>query len=766
MRKNLLSFIFFFTITLAIAQQHVADSLEARLPHVPDLKKIEILNDISRAYWSVSLGKSREYANEALKLAEKIKSRKGLADAYNRLANVEYYEANYNKALDIYLLSLEIRLEIEDYQGIIGSYNNLAIIQNVLGDLQETLKYYHKALDVARQISNPMEVARYCISVGSTYAELHNPTEAIKFVSEAKEIYQSINYTAGIANADRELGRINFELMDFNSALENYINSFSIYEQLSDTRGMADINNSIGSVYWKLEKNEMALEYYLKAYELYQEIPSDKLGNASTLNNIGNIYQNLGDLNKSLEYYMQVLDIYEEIKSESGLAVVYHNIGMIQMQLNDYKKATESYFKSVEINKKRENKSSLANNYNNIAELFILKEEYSTALDYLKKSSLLAGEIKAIDVLMENYLFQSRVYSHLNDFPRALDFHRRYTSYKDSIFGLENQNRVLELQVKFEAESKIKEIDVLKKTNQLQEIRLGRQKIQRHFAMAASLLILILVYFVHNRSRFKRNLNTLFIDKNIQLEEMNERLRKSEKELLTINATKDKFFSIIAHDLKNPFNALLSFSEMLHKNLKIFKKDEIKAYVEIIHKATNNLFRLLENLLQWSSTQTGEIEYRPEQFDLNSLTMNIIQIMGIHAEKKGISIINSLPENASVYGDKNLISTVIRNLISNAVKFTRENGQIRIEGIVKKDEIEVAVIDNGIGINKLDIDKLFRLDCNVTTIGTSEERGSGLGLILCKEFVEKNGGRIWVESEIDIGSSFKFTIPNNKKRGK
>jgi signal transduction histidine kinase len=188
--------------------------------------------------------------------------------------------------------------------------------------------------------------------------------------------------------------------------------------------------------------------------------------------------------------------------------------------------------------------------------------------------------------------------------------------------------------------------------------------------------------------------------------------------------------------------------------------------VEIIHKATNNLFRLLENLLQWSSTQTGEIEYRPEQFDLNSLTMNIIQIMGIHAEKKGISIINSLPENTKAYGDKNLISTVIRNLLSNAVKFTRENGQIRIEGIVKKDEIEIAVIDNGIGINKVDIDKLFRLDCNVTTIGTSEERGSGLGLILCKEFVEKNGGRIWVESEIDIGSSFKFTIPKEKKRGK
>lgn len=766
MRKNLLSLVFFFAITVVSAQQHIADSLEASLPHVPDLKKIEILNDISRAYWSVSLEKSREYANEALKLAEKIKSRKGMADAYNRLANVEYFQIEYKKALELYLLSLEIRLEIEDYPGMIASYNNLAIIQNVLGNVHKSLEYYHRALDIARHISDPVEIGRYCISVGNTYALLHKPADAKKYISEAKEVYEKLNHAPGIASANRELGNISFELMDFNKALEYNITAFSIYESLSDTRGMADINNSIGSVYWKLEKNEMALEYYLKAYDLYQKIPSDKLGNASTLNNIGNIYHNLGDLNKALEYYMQVLALYEEIKSESGLAVVYHNIGMIQMQLNEYEKALESYFKSVEINKKRDNTSSLANNYNNLGELYILKEEFNTALDYLKKSAILAEKIKAIDVLMENYLFQSRIYFHREELPSALDYHKRYTSLKDSIFGIENQNRVLELQVRFEAESKLKVIDVLKKTNQLQEIRLGRQRNERYFYLAASLLILILVFFVYNRYRFKKNLGALLVDKNKQLEVMNEKLRISEKELLTINATKDKFFSIIAHDLKNPFNALLSFSEMLHNNLSVFTKDEIKAYVEIIHKATNNLFRLLENLLQWSSTQTGEIEYRPEQFDLNSLTMNIIQIMGIHAEKKGISIINSLPENASAYGDKNLISTVIRNLISNAVKFTRENGQIRIEGIVKKDEIEIAVIDNGIGINKVDIDKLFRLDCNVTTIGTSEERGSGLGLILCKEFVEKNGGRIWVESEIDIGSSFKFTIPKNKKTGK
>lgn len=766
MRKNLFSLLFIFTISLANAQQHVADSLEARLPHVPDLKKIEILNDISRAYWAVSLEKSREFANEALRLAEKIKSRKGIADAINRIGNVEHNLYNYEKALEHFKQSLKIHSENEDYKGMITTYNNIAIANTVLGNDSEVLESYTNALEISRQIGDNMEIAWFSLKVGNSYTVMHQHDKALEYITQGKELYELLDYEPGLAEANMELGRISLEQMDFNSALESYMNGLSTFEKRSNNWGIAVANRNIGVVYWMLEKYDLTLEYFFKALESFKKVPGDILGNARTINNIGATYHQTGEIEKALEFYEQAYEIYIKIRSERDIADVTHNIGMILMDMNEYDKALESYFKSLESNKKRNSKHGLANNYNNIGELYYRIGNYEVALGYLKNSVQIALEINAREILMENFQFQSMIYAERNNYKEALLFHKNYTDLKDTIFGLQNQNRVLELQVRFEAESKQKVIDVLTKTNQLQEIRLGRQRNEKYFYLAASLLILILVFFVYNRYRFKKNLGALLVDKNKQLEEMNEKLRISEKELLTINATKDKFFSIIAHDLKNPFNALLSFSEMLHNNLRVFKKDEIKAYVEIIHKATNNLFRLLENLLQWSSTQTGEIEYRPEQFDLNSLTMNIIQIMGIHAEKKGISIINSLPENATAYGDKNLISTVIRNLISNAVKFTRESGQIRIEGIVKKDEIEIAVIDNGIGINKVDIDKLFRLDCNVTTIGTSEERGSGLGLILCKEFVEKNGGRIWVESEIDIGSSFKFTIPKDKKRGK
>lgn len=765
MRRRLLFLVFFMVLTSLSAQQNLIDSLEAHLPHSSDLKKIDILNDISKAYWAISLEKSKEYAKQALDLAEKIRSRKGMADAYNRLGNVEHYIINSENALDYYRRSLDIRLDIEDYKGIISSYNNLAVVYNVLGNNDKTLEYYLKALEISKQITDQLEIAKYLLSVGRTYTEMHNSPKALEYINFAKENYEKLNHLPGIAGVNKEMGNIYYDLMDFNCALEYYINSFLIYEKISDTRGMASNNNNIGSVYWKLGKNDLALEYHLKALNLYQKIPEDKLGNASTLNNIGITYHNKGDLSKALEYYNQVLEIYLEIKSESGLAVVYHNIGMLYTQMKEYDKALKSYFKSVDINKKRKSDFSLANNYNNIGELYLLKKEYSTAIETLKKSISLASKINAREVLMENYLFQSRTYSEMNNFPKALALHKLYTLYKDSIFNLDNQNKIIELQVRFEAEAKSKEIDLLLKDNQLQENKLERQRNERYFFLVLTLLIIILVFFVHNRYRLKLKLNSSLIEKNKQLEEINTRLNLSEQNLLKINATKDKFFSIIAHDLKNPFNALLSFSSMLHENLKAFKKAEIRAYVEIIHKATNNLFRLLENLLQWSFSQTGKIEYRPEIIDLNNLVNNILQIMSIQADKKGINIVNLLPDSFNAYGDNNLISTVIRNLISNAVKFTRENGEIRIEGIIKTNEIEIAIVDNGIGINHIDISKLFRLDCNVTTIGTSEEKGTGLGLILCKEFVEKNGGRIWVESEIEKGSTFKFTIPKNKKAG-
>ncbi len=245
-----------------------------------------------------------------------------------------------------------------------------------------------------------------------------------------------------------------------------------------------------------------------------------------------------------------------------------------------------------------------------------------------------------------------------------------------------------------------------------------------------------------------------------ELLELNERLKQQTKELEELNATKDKFFTIIAHDLKSPFNSIMGFSEMLVEQVKDKAYDGIEKYAEIILQSSQKSVDLLMNLMDWARSQTGKMEFIPEYFELVGFIKEITPLFDNIAGQKAITIKKDLPPNAFVYADQAMINTVFRNLISNAIKFTQPEGEITISVVEKPDKLTVAVKDSGVGISKDRIEKLFRLDETYSTPGTNNEKGTGLGLILCKEFIEKHGGKIWVESTPGEGSIFIFTIPN------
>lgn len=255
-------------------------------------------------------------------------------------------------------------------------------------------------------------------------------------------------------------------------------------------------------------------------------------------------------------------------------------------------------------------------------------------------------------------------------------------------------------------------------------------------------------------------------NKNKELTELNESLEEKveqrTKQLTELNATKDKFFSIIAHDLKNPFNALMGFSSLLIDSFDDYDDVEKLDLIQTMSDASENAYKLLQNLLEWSRSQTGNIAWDPEEIRIDTITKETIGVLENAAFNKNISLKESIPANAIAYADANMITTVIRNLASNSIKYTLTGGEIKIHSFTEKGMIEITIEDNGVGIRKEDVDKLFRIDVNFSTNGTNSEPGTGLGLILCREFVEKNGGKIWVESEQGIGSKFKFTLPVSK----
>ena len=228
--------------------------------------------------------------------------------------------------------------------------------------------------------------------------------------------------------------------------------------------------------------------------------------------------------------------------------------------------------------------------------------------------------------------------------------------------------------------------------------------------------------------------------------------------LLQLNSDKDRFISILAHDLRSPFTALLGLSDLLIENIRIYNVEEIEGLLKHIKDASKETFALLEDLLKWTSTQSGKIPFKPQILSFADICKNVLETLDANAYAKNISVNSSVSENISVFADEDMLKTVMRNLVSNAIKFTNNGGSIIIGAEEKPEFVIISVSDNGIGIKSEKLSNLFDISQRQNTKGTEEESGTGLGLILCKEFVELNGGKIWVDSEYGKGSDFKFTL--------
>lgn len=242
---------------------------------------------------------------------------------------------------------------------------------------------------------------------------------------------------------------------------------------------------------------------------------------------------------------------------------------------------------------------------------------------------------------------------------------------------------------------------------------------------------------------------------------LEEKVNQRTEELRLANASKDKFFSIIAHDLKSPFNAMLGLSEVMLENWELLEEEEKIEFVSDIKDTSKNTFNLLQNLLEWSRSQTGKVQVEAIDFNPAGLIEQNINVLHQHAHSKDITIENKVNGEWMCFADENMISTVFRNLISNSIKFTNEGGCIEVLGNEKEDHYEFCIKDNGIGMNDATVAGLFDITSKVQRNGTKEELGTGLGLILCKEFVNKNRGNIFVKSTENVGSKFCFTVPKS-----
>jgi len=318
------------------------------------------------------------------------------------------------------------------------------------------------------------------------------------------------------------------------------------------------------------------------------------------------------------------------------------------------------------------------------------------------------------------------------------------------------------LKVKYETEKNQRELELLRQRSTIQELQIinSQKQKQQLSAWIAIILLVGILLIVLLQFRNKRRLNAQLQRINQQLEI---RVKERTHELEEANTAKDRFFSIIAHDLKSPFNGLLGLTNILHEDFDTLSENEKKEFSGIIKESTNDIYKLLENLLEWSASQTGRLHLAKKPIDLTAMTEKILKTNQPAINKKQLEIVLGADNNKTPYADKETISTVLRNLISNAIKFTPKGGKISIKisdyFAGNQPEILVEVADNGVGIQPEHMKDLFVLNKKYRSQGTDKETGTGLGLLLCKEFVEKNGGVLKVESKPGTGSTFSFTLP-------
>ncbi len=616
-----------------------------------------------------------------------------------------------------------------------------------------------------------------------------SPHKGIVYGAESLRIAEELNNLKGMARGFNVIGAHYWAMGDYKMALDYFLQALKPIDLYHQTISQVEKDKSkliessiignIGVIYHEQGNYAKALEYHFKGLDIYIERKNKRLISL-TLSNIASANEKMKNYEKALDYHNQSLKLKKELKDTLGISSSYYYIGLVHSGLSQIDSALYYYDKSLKLKQQISDKHGLARLYNQIGKSNLALNNMNQALLHAQQGVEIAKAIDAKQFMKEGYLLLSDTYAKLDNYEKAYEYHRLQGIVKDSILSEETSKQLATMQVRFESAQKEKENELLRINNEIQRLDIEKQTSLRNSFIILSIFVILLVLLVYSRFILKRNANLLLAKNNkiitqkkeelaaalLQLQEVNHILEEQKEEIQTqaeslmeANATKDRFFSIIAHDLRNPFNSILGYSDLLITNYNDFSQKEIKEFIVEIDKSSKNTYALLENLLHWARSQKEGIVINREKLNLAELFDESIKPYTNIAKMKYISILNEIPNDIFVETDKYTMTTTFRNLINNAIKFTPEKGRIVIYSKLDKGQIEIGIQDTGVGMNQNTINNLFRIDKSFSTPGTNMEKGTGLGLILCKEFIEKNDGHIYVESELGKGSTFKIVLP-------
>ncbi|SMO73131.1 Signal transduction histidine kinase [Saccharicrinis carchari] len=598
-----------------------------------------------------------------------------------------------------YVDSLRIELNRKPAGSLSDSvkYDILHAISLHSKDPKEKITYAQLAFEHAKISNNKAWMASACFLEAYGQSLIGDTKGAIELLYQSKELYSAIGSKEGEAVCLGELARLHKRNSDYHSSEKTYNEAIQLLQSLQDT---------------------------IKISAAYL--------------NLGELYRETKRFNKALYYFHIAESLYQSIPYPYGVAYAKGNAGLAYVGLNKPDSAKSNLNSSIGILKPLNDNYALSSYLDGLAQMYLHHEAYDSAQIMAQKSLDLALQYGLKEQVRDASLRLSDIYSRLNDYKSAYAFHKQYIAYDDSINNEQNIRDIANLRVGYEVSQKQKEIDV--------------QKVQakRYLTIAVALISVMTLLIVLVIVMLKNNK-----DRNIA----NRKLQAQHDELELANATKNRFFSILSHDLRSPLANFYSYAKTVEMLIEDNETETLKEVSSELRSASYNLLSLLDNLLQWGINQMKANRYVPKEVNLKQVVeMELGHLKNISTNKH-ITVETVIPQDITLFVDEVSISVAIRNLISNAFKFTSSGGTIRINASQQNGQTVFAVADTGIGMSLQQKQKLFDFNQIDSTYGTQNEKGVGLGLQLVHEFIKKSGAAIVVKSSAGHGTTFIITFP-------
>jgi signal transduction histidine kinase len=668
--------------------------------------------------------------------------------------------SGYSQTKEIDSLSIQLAFQNQDSTKVDTSLKLIKSLYD-LNDFDRALEYIIKSEKLSTSLNYREANALITYYKALIYAQKDDYINAISGYTKSKELFRTLKDTLGVAKVNNSIGLIEIKRGNYIKALQYSLASIKVLESKNLKNELRLAYSNLAKAFYNINANEKAIEFYLKAANLQEQLNDQQGLNESNIK-LAELYSSNKEYRKAIDYYETVL---RDVDNDSIRGQIFPKLGGEYLKFNDYQKAANYLVKGLNLNRRTKDKANLLIALNNLANLNPQQGRLILAEKQLLESGEIAKEINDNTELLKHYKLMKALDSTRQRFDRAFEWQREYYSLENRLNREKIKKEtpaktpdILELDPNFDKAETTKNnpINVSEYTFE-NKLKSDKYKLILYALLAALVIVstfLIVIYL-------KRNTNIMYMqeleEKNMKIELQNEAFQEQTKHLENVNNVKDKLFSIVSHDLKDSLSSINGFIDLLKDGS--LSREEFYDLIPELSENANNASLLLFNLLNWSKSQMQSLEPKPTLFDIQEVFEDKVKLIEQRMENKGIKLIDHSIRDFA-YADKSMFEIVIQNLLANAFKFCKKGDTITISNHINNGTCTISIADTGLGISRENQEKLFK-DSAFTTVGTNDEKGTGLGLSICKELVELNNGKIWVESTLNVGSTFYVQLPKS-----